>query len=79
MDKFFRDLEAVLEKYNHDETALDDYEVDVDFIKEILKPQYEQQKTKIKLIENIHVFDGPHNSAISISLSVRFHILSSPS
>ena len=27
MDKFFCDLEEVLEKYNHDVTALDDYEV----------------------------------------------------
>ena len=27
MDKFFFDLEEVLEKYNHDVTALDDYEV----------------------------------------------------
>ena len=27
MDKFFCDLETVLEKYNHDVTALDDYEV----------------------------------------------------
>ena len=27
MEKFFCDLEDVLEKYNHDVTALDDYEV----------------------------------------------------
>ena len=32
MDKFFCDLEVVLEQYNHDVTALDDYEVASQFV-----------------------------------------------
>ena len=31
MEKFFSDLENVLEKYNNDVTALDDYEVSLSF------------------------------------------------
>ena len=141
MDKFFCDLEVVLEQYNHDVTALDDYEVasqfvhmqgsalplytytlihfipvlrcfdpvcqkvEVDFIRSIISPHFEQQKTKVVTVidingtfilmiksilvillilvmmmalilkvisvNDIHVFDGPHASAISSSLSVR--------
>ena len=74
MDKFYADIEAVLEKYNDDVTALDDYEVDREFIEEVIKSHYEKQNAKVLSLENIQVFDGPNVSSISISLSVRFDV-----
>ena len=71
MEKFLSTLETVLEKYNHDVTALDDYEVEIDFVESILKPHFDRERTKVLKIEDVHVFDGPHVSAISISLSIR--------
>jgi len=74
MDKFFCDLEEVLEKYNTDVTALDDYEVEVDFVRSIICSHFNQLKTKVVSVNDIHVFDGPHVSAISSSLSIRFEV-----
>ena len=71
MDNFFRGLEEVLTKYALDVTALDDYEVETDFIKQIIAGQFAVEKTRVVAVDNVHVFDGPHVSAISASLSVR--------
>ena len=74
MEKFLSDLKNVLEKYNDDITALDEYEVDKEFINHIIEPYFSKQKTKVTSIENIQVFDGPHVSTVSTSLSIRFDL-----
>lgn len=74
MEKFFEDLEKILQKYNDDVTVLDDYEIDEAFIVEVMSSYYSKQKTKVLSIQNSHVFDGPNVSSISISLSIRFDV-----
>ena len=78
MDKFLEDLEKILQKYNDDVTVLDDYEVEEAFILEVMVSYYSKQKTKVLSIQNIHVFDGPNVSSISISLSIRFDVRTLP-
>ena len=74
MEKFFGDLEKILQKYNDDVTVLDDYEIDEAFIVEVMSSYYSKQKTKVLSIQNSNVFDGPNVSSISISLSIRFDV-----
>ena len=74
MEKFFGDLEKILQEYNDDVTVLDDYEIEEDFIMEVMSSYYSKQRTKVLSIHNSHVFDGPNVSSISISLSIRFDV-----
>ena len=78
MEKFLSDLKSVLVKYNDDITVLDEYEVDHDFIEHVIKPHFAKENTVVTSIDNIHVFDGPHVSAISTSLSVRCDVIILP-
>ena len=74
MEKFFYDLRTVLEKYNEDVTVLDDYEIESQFVQEIVKNYFEKENTQVLEIRDITVFDGPNVGSISISLSIRFDI-----
>ena len=74
MEKFFSDLKRVLEKYNKDVTVLDDYEIDSQFVEEIIKCHFETENTQVLEIKDITVFDGPNVGSISITLSIRFDI-----
>lgn len=74
MEKFFTDLRQVLERYNEDVTVLDDYEIESQFVQEIIRNHFEKENTQVLEIRDITVFDGPNVSSISISLSIRFDI-----
>ena len=45
-----------------------------EFLHEIMDKHLEKEKSKIISLENIHVFEGPNISSISITLSVRFDL-----
>ena len=78
MDIFFSDLKTVMEKYSTDITVLDDYEVQKDFITEIIEPYFARDKTKVISVNDIQVFDGPTVSAISTYLSIKFDVVVVP-
>ena len=46
----------------------------LDFLQEIMIHHLEKEKSKIVSLENIHVFEGPNISSISVTLSVRFDL-----
>lgn len=74
MEKFLSDLKNVMEKYNADVTVLDEYEVDKDFITYVIEPYFAKDKTRVTSVDQVQVFDGPHVSTISTSLSIRFDV-----
>ena len=74
MERFYQDLKKVLEDYNNDVAALDDYEVDQEFIRSIIENHFKKENTQILSINSVHVFDGPNLSSLSITLSIRFEM-----
>ena len=74
MDKFVRDLKDTLERSLTDITALDEYEVDPEFLREMMVQHLQKEKSKVLSLSEIQVFEGPNISSISITLSVRFDL-----
>ena len=74
MDKFIRDLKETLEKSLTDITVLDEYEVEPEFLREIMVQHLKKEKSKVISLSDIQVFEGPNISPISITLSVRFDL-----
>lgn len=72
LEKFFKNLKGVLIRSNNDITALDDYELDDEFIRFIISDYFKEKNIAIKTISNIQVYEGPQTSSISSNLSVRF-------
>ena len=68
MERFYQDLKKVLEDYNNDVAALDDYEVDQEFIRSIIENHFKKENTQILSINSVHVFDGPNLSCQNFSL-----------
>lgn len=74
MDKFVRDLKDTLERSLTDITALDEYEVEPEFLREMMVQHLQKEKSKVLSLSEIQVFEGPNISSISITLSVRFDL-----
>ena len=74
MDKFITDLKETLERSLTDITVLDEYEVDPEFLREIMVQHLQKDKSKVLSLSDIQVFEGPNISSISVSLSVRFDL-----
>ena len=74
MDKFVRDLKDTLERSLTDITALDEYEVEPEFLREMMVQHLQKEKSKVLSLSEIQVFEGPNISSISVTLSVRFDL-----
>ena len=74
MDKFIKDLKDTLERSLTDITVLDEYEVDPEFLREMMVHHLQKEKSQVLSLSDIQVFEGPNISSISITLSVRFDL-----
>ena len=74
MDKFIKDLKDTLERSLTDITVLDEYEVDPEFLREMMVDHLQKEKSQVLSLSDIQVFEGPNISSISITLSVRFDL-----
>ena len=74
MDRFITNLKETLERSLTDITVLDEYEVEPEFLREIMVQHLQKEKSKVLSLSDIQVFEGPNISSISITLSVRFDL-----